>query len=61
MLLAVFSAVSLLVIYHIVCGRFVKAVNENTDQHSHVYFRVFNEVPVLMLFAIVILVVLKPF
>ena len=54
-------AVSLLLIYHIVCGRFVRAMLEGQEEHSHVYFRVFNEVPVLMLFAIVILVVLKPF
>lgn len=54
-------AVVLLVIYHMICGRFVRAVNDASDEHSHVYFRVFNEVPVLMLFAIVLLVVLKPF
>ena len=39
----------------------VRAINDNTDQHSHVYFRFFNEVPVLFLFGIVILAVLKPF
>ena len=54
-------AVFLLLIYHIICGRYVRAVNENRDEHTHVYFRVFNEVPVLMLFTIVLLVVLKPF
>jgi putative membrane protein len=54
-------AVSALVIYHIVCGRLVAAVARGDDHHSHVYFRVFNEVPVLFLVIIVILVVLKPF
>ena len=50
-----------LVIYHFYCGRLVKAINADTDSHSHVYFRVFNEVPVLFLFLIVILAILKPF
>ena len=54
-------AVLCLVIYHFYCGRLVSAINADTDSHSHVYFRVFNEVPVLFLFVIVILAVLKPF
>jgi putative membrane protein len=53
-------AVLCLVIYHFYCGRLVKAINSDSDSHSHVYFRVFNEVPVLFLFLIVILAVLKP-
>ena len=55
------GAVVLLVVYHAMCGRYVHAINENRDQHSHVYFRFFNEVPVLFLFGIVLLAVLKPF
>jgi protoporphyrinogen IX oxidase len=31
------------------------------NQHSHVWYRVFNELPVLLLIAIVILVIVKPF
>ena len=54
-------AVVALVIYHVYCGRLVQAVQDNTDQHSHVYYRVFNEVPVIFLVVIVVLVVLKPF
>lgn len=53
--------VTCLVIYHFVCGRYVKAINANADDRSHVFYRFFNEVPVLFLFAIVFLVVLKPF
>ncbi|MEP5766162.1 MAG: protoporphyrinogen oxidase HemJ [Halieaceae bacterium] len=56
-LLAVFA----LVIYHYYCGRLVRALQEDTDTHSHVFFRVFNEVPVLFLCLIVILAILKPF
>ena len=50
-----------LVIYHYYCGRLVRAVESDTDAHSHIYFRVFNEVPVLFLFFIVIFAILKPF
>lgn len=50
-----------LVIYHLQCGRYVKAIMEDSDDHSHTFYRFFNEVPVLFLFAMVILVVLKPF
>ena len=54
-------AVVCLVIYHYYCGSLLKAIEADADAHSHVYFRVFNEVPVLFLFLIVILAVLKPF
>jgi putative membrane protein len=55
------AGVAFLVVYHIQCGRYVYRINENTDDHSHVFYRFFNEVPVLFLFAIVLLAVLKPF
>lgn len=50
-----------LIAYHILCGRYVKALQDHSDRHSHTYFRFFNEVPVIFLFAMVILAVLKPF
>ncbi len=49
-----------LVIYHFQCGRYVRALLDHSDQHSHTWFRFFNEIPVLFLFAMVILAVLKP-
>ena len=49
-----------LVVYHFYCGRIVKRLADDSDQRSHVFFRFFNEVPVLILFAVVILVVVKP-
>lgn len=55
------AGVAFLVVYHFQCGRYVKAINADTDHHSHVFYRFFNEVPVLFLFGIVILAVLKPF
>ena len=55
------AGVTFLIFYHVQCGRYVFAINANSDQHGHVFYRFFNEVPVLFLFAIVLLVVLKPF
>jgi putative membrane protein len=52
--------VSLLVTYHFWCGVLVKAFKENRNVKSHVWYRWFNEAPVLILFVVVFLVVLKP-
>jgi putative membrane protein len=50
-----------LVIYHFQCGRYVRALLEDRNAHTHTFYRFFNEVPVLFLFAMVLLAVLKPF
>ncbi len=50
-----------LVVYHLYCGHLVKVFAEDRNTRSHLWFRVFNEVPVLVLLAVVILVVVKPF
>jgi protoporphyrinogen IX oxidase len=47
--------------YHIYCGRLLKLFIAKQNQHSHIWYRWFNEAPVLALFAVVILVVVKPF
>lgn len=47
--------------YHLYCGRLLKHFKHNKNRHSALYFRVFNEVPVIFLVLIVILVVVKPF
>lgn len=54
------ALVFLLWCYHFACGYYYKRFNMNTNKHSHVFFRWFNEVPVVFLIAIVILVVVKP-
>ncbi len=54
-------AVAFLVVYHVQCGRYVRRINADEDHHGHVFYRFFNEVPVLFLFLVVFLVVLKPF
>ena len=49
-----------LVAYHIQTGVYVGRVCRGEDDRTHVFYRVFNEVPVLFLFAIVLLVYLRP-
>ena len=55
------ALVALLVIYHWHCGRLLKSFQSGNNAKSHVWFRFYNEMPVLVLFAVVFLVVLKPF
>lgn len=52
--------VLLALIYHHSCGRIFKKFVANRNRHSHVWFRWFNEAPVLLLAAAVVLVVVKP-
>lgn len=53
--------VAVLVAYHLYCGRILRAFAAGQNTRGHVFYRWFNEVPVLLLLAIVILVVVKPF
>ena len=50
-----------LIAYHHACGVILRKFTDNQMQRSHIWFRWFNEVPVLMMLAAVILVVVKPF
>lgn len=56
-----FALVALLGAYHVYCGHLVRVFAEDRNARSHVFYRWFNELPVLVLFGAVILVVLKPF
>ena len=47
--------------YHHACGVLLKRFEAGTTPHSHVWFRWFNEAPVVMLVVAVVLVVVKPF
>lgn len=53
--------VFLLVGYHHVCLAYMKKFAADANTKSHVFYRWFNEVPVVLLIAIVVLVVVKPF
>ena len=55
------ALVVLLVGYHHVCGRLLRKFERHENTHNHVWYRWFNEAPVLMMVAVVILVVVKPF
>jgi putative membrane protein len=55
------ALVALLVGYHLWCWRLLRAFAADRNTRSHVWLRWFNEAPVAVLFAIVALVVVKPF
>ncbi len=52
--------VALLIGYHVWCHRLMVALREGKNRHSERWLRLFNEVPALLLIAIVILAVVKP-
>ena len=53
--------VILLIGYHHMCLAHMKKLATDSSEKTHVYFRFFNEVPVIFMVAIVILVIVKPF
>jgi putative membrane protein len=53
--------VILLIGYHHMCLAHMKKLANDSSEKSHVYFRFFNEVPIIFMVAIVILVIVKPF
>jgi len=53
--------VAVLVAYHVWCGKLLVDFRRDQNVHSHVWFRWFNEFPVLALIGAVALVVVKPF
>ena len=55
------ALVTVLIAYHLYCGRLVKVFAADQNTRSHKFYRVFNELPVLVLMAVTILVVVKPF
>jgi protoporphyrinogen IX oxidase len=55
------ALVAVVIGYHHYCGRLLRDFADGKNTRSHVWYRVFNELPVLALVAIVILVVVKPF
>lgn len=55
------AIVVLLIGYHHACGAILKKFELARNTRSHVWYRWFNEVPVIAMLAIVVLVVVKPF
>lgn len=53
--------VVLLWCYHLLCGYYLGLFAQAKNKHTARYFRLFNEIPTLLLIGIVLLVVVKPF
>lgn len=54
------ACVAILILYHFYCGVLVKKFNSKKNPHRALFYRWFNEFPVLILIAAVILAVVKP-
>jgi putative membrane protein len=55
------ALVAALVVYHVYCGKLMIDFRQDRNQHGHVFYRWLNELPVVVLIAIVLLVELQPF
>lgn len=55
------ALVLLVLVYHHLCMRHLRHFEAGQEHHSHMWFRWFNELPVLLMVAVVVLVVVKPF
>jgi len=53
--------VAVLAGYHLWCAKLVADFRRDQNRHSHIWYRWFNEFPVLILVSVVFLVVMKPF
>lgn len=53
------ALVSVLLVYHFTCGYYVRQFAQDTVKHGHIFFRWFNELPVVILIAAVLLAVVK--
>ena len=54
------SLVAILWGYHLMCGHYYKKFRANDNKMSHVFFRFFNEFPVVILITVIYLVIVKP-
>ncbi len=52
--------VALLIIYHFICGNNLKYFSHYKETKNHIYYRWFNEFPVIVLFSVIMLAILKP-
>jgi putative membrane protein len=55
------ALVAVLIAYHLWCGKLVNDFKHDRNTRGHVWYRWFNEVPTVILIAVVILAVVKPF
>jgi putative membrane protein len=50
-----------LIVFHLYCGSLTRDFRHDKASHSHVFYRWINEIPALLLVAIILLAVVKPF
>jgi protoporphyrinogen IX oxidase len=55
------TLVAVLVVYHAYCGKLMIAFRDDRNRYGHVFYRWLNEFPTILLLAIIVLVVVKPF
>jgi len=55
------GVVLVIVAYHYVCGALLRQFEARRNTRTHVWFRWFNEIPVLLMLTAIVLVVVKPF
>jgi len=55
------TLIAILVAYHLHCGKLLLDFKHDRNTKSHVFFRWYNEFPVLILFGVIILAVVRPF
>jgi putative membrane protein len=53
--------VATLIVYHFRCGYYLSLFENKTSARGHVFYRWFNEYPVIVLFTVIIFAVIKPF
>ena len=51
----------ILVLYHIYCFFLLQDFKYDRNKHTHVWYRWFNEIPVIILVGIILLAVIRPF
>ena len=54
------TLIPLLIFYHFYCHKLLKDFERDGNRHSHVWYRWYNEIPVIFLIAIILLTVYKP-
>ena len=55
------ALVALLAVYHVYCGKLLIDFKQDRNRHGHVFYRWLNELPVVVLIAIILLAELQPF
>lgn len=52
--------VGVLLVFHFACGHYLRVFKENRNTHPHRFYRLFNEIPTLLLILIILLIFVRP-